>query len=140
MKTITTKRMIPKFIEVQSDDFEIVEEYQAEDGKVFSDLGEAVKHESQTKFNIIEKTSFWFPTIDDTWYKARDQKELDFLVNRLSVNYGGRRYGVTKLKPGEWFTHVAKDRDGVGTTADHFVPLSKLKECYAELLKLLEKE
>lgn len=137
---ITTKRvrkMKPKFIEVQSDEFEETEIYVADDGKEFTDLREASKYDSELKLNKIEKTKFWFPMIGDNWYKAKDKDELEFLINHLSCNYGGRRYGADRLQVGEWFTVVCQDRDNAGPT-DHFVPLHKLKEGYKKLLEKLE--
>lgn len=129
--------MKPKYIQVQSDEFETVTEYQALDGKIFSDLRETLEYEADLKFEAVEKTSFWFPMIDDTWYKAKDEQELKFLIEHLSTNYGGKRYGTDKLKVGEWFTVVHKDRDGTNTSADHFVALSKLRDSYRELLEFL---
>jgi|WetSurSiteA1Bulk_404760.scaffolds.fasta_scaffold00380_3 hypothetical protein len=137
METIRTKKMIPKYVEVQSDDFEMVEVYKTSDGETFTELRDATKHESEFKFSKVEKTSYWFPMVSDIWYKAKDKDELEFLIEHLSENYGGRRYGESRLKVGEWFTHVTRDRDGQGP-ADHFLPLSKLKQDFSELLKLLE--
>jgi hypothetical protein len=140
IETIKTKKFIPKYIEVQSDEFKEVETYKTSDGEEFSELREATAHEAKLKFSKMKKTSFWFPMVNDVWYKAKDEDELEFLINYLSKNYGGRRYGESRLKVGEWFTHVTRDRDGQGIVADHFLPLSKLKQDYADLLKLLEKE
>jgi len=137
---ITTKRikkMKVKLVEVQTDEFEETEVYLTDDGIEFTDLREAKRYESETRFNNAEKTKFWFPSVGDDWYKAKDKDELEFLIEHLSCNYGGRRYGVDRLRVGEWFTVVYKDRDGAGP-ADHFVPLHKLKEDYTKLLKKLE--
>lgn len=139
MKEIITKKMKPKYVEVQSNEYETITIYEADDGMVFTELRDATHHEAELKFNKSEKISFWFPMIDDNWYKAKDEEELEFLKNYLAKTYG-RRYGETKLKVGEWFTIVSKNRDGGGDMADHFVPLSKLKESYLELLKVLEKK
>ena len=62
---------------------------------------------------------------------------MEFLIEHISCNFGGRRYGVSRLKVGEWFTIVCKDRDGAGP-ADHFLPLSKLTTDYLSLLELLK--
>lgn len=137
IRTERVRKMKPKFVEVQSEEFEEVEIYITDDEKRFTDLREAKVYESETKFNRVEKTKFWFPTIGDNWYKAKDKDELDFLIEHLSCNYGGRRYGVDRLQVGEWFTIVCNDRDSAGP-ADHFVPLHKLKEDYAKLLEKLE--
>lgn len=137
IRTERVRKMRPKFVEVQSDEFEEVEIYITDDEKQFMDLREAKVYESETKLSKVEKTKFWFPLIGDNWYKAKDKEELDFLIERLSCNFGGRRYGVDRLQVGEWFTVVSKDREGAGP-ADHFVPLHKLKEDYTKLLEKLE--
>lgn len=136
IRTERVRKMKPKFIEVQSDEFEEIETYQTDDGKVFTELKDAKIHESELKFSKIEKFNYWFPMIGDIWYKAKTQDDLDFLIEHLSKNYGGRRYGVGRLRIGEWFTVVSMDRDGLGI-ADHFVPLSKLTQDYFALLKEL---
>jgi hypothetical protein len=137
METITIRKMKPKYIEVQSDEFENIETYKASDGKIFAELRDATQYEAELKFGKAEKIFFWFPMIDDVWYKAKNEDELEFLKNHVAKTYG-RRYGESHLKVGEWFTVVHKDRDGNGNLADHFVSLSKLKESFYELLKILE--
>lgn len=139
MKEIITRKMKPKYIEIQSDEFEEIITYQTSDGKDFTELRDAKNHEAELKFDKAEKEFFWFPMIGDTWYKAKDEEELEFLKNYVAKTYG-RRYGETKLKPGEWFTVVHRDRDGNGIFSDHFVSLNKFKESYLELLKLLEEK
>jgi hypothetical protein len=137
VKTIKEKKPKTKFVEVETNELEIIERYQTEDGKIFTELREANKHEANLKLAETEQFSYWFPMIADTWYKAKDKEELEFLKNKLSETYG-RRYGEGRLKVGEWFTVVHKDRDGNGNYADHFVPLSKLKESFYELVSLLQ--
>jgi hypothetical protein len=139
MKELVTRKMKPKYVEIQTDEFEEITTYETSDGKVFNELREANHHEAFLRYKATEKTTFWFPMIDDIWYKAKDEDELQFLKDYLSKSYG-RRYGESKLKVGEWFTIVSKNRDGGEEIVDHFVPLSKLKESYSELLKILEKK
>jgi hypothetical protein len=139
VKIIKDKKPKKKYIEVESNETETTETYQTEDGKVFIELRDAYAHESELKLGKAKKVFYWFPMIDDTWYKAKDEEELLFLKNKLAKTYG-RRYGEGRLKVGEWFTVVTKDRDGMGNLADHFVPLSKLKDSFYELLHLLEEE
>ena len=138
MREIRTNKEKMRTVEVPTGEHYEEISYETSDREKFVELRDASKHEADLTFKKAEKISFWFPMIDDNWYKAKDEEELKFLIEYLSTNYGGRRYGVGRLKVGEWFTVVAKDRDSLGT-ADHFVPLSKLKEDYSELLKLLEK-
>lgn len=137
MKTITTKKLKITYVPIETNEIETIEYYQTIDGETFSELRDATHHEAEVKFRNVDKTTFWFPMVDDIWYKAKDKSELEFLINYLSKTYG-KRYGESRLKVGEWFTVVSKDRDGVGNFADHFLPLSKLKEDYVKLLEQLE--
>jgi hypothetical protein len=139
MKEIVTKKTKVKYIEIPTEEFETVIIYQTEDGETFTELRDAKIHEAELKFDKAEKQFFWFPMIADVWYKAKDEDELEFLKNHVSKTYG-RRYGEDRLKVGEWFTVVHKDRDGTGNLADHFVSLSKLKKSYSELMEILEKK
>ena len=139
MKTIVTKKRKLRYIPVETDETETVETYETSDGELFDNLRTANHHEAELKFRNVDKSSFWFPMINDIWYRAKNKEELEFLKNYLSKSYG-KRYGESRLKVGEWFTVVSKDRDGVGNFADHFVPLSKLKEDYFKLIEQLEKE
>lgn len=136
MKTITTKKLKITYVPIETNEIETIEYYQTIDGETFSELRDATHHEAEVKFRNVDKTTFWFPMVDDIWYKAKDKSELEFLINYLSKTYG-KRYGESRLKVGEWFTVVSKDRDGVGNFADHFLPLSKLKEDYVKLLEQL---
>jgi hypothetical protein len=137
MKTIVTKRPKVKYIPIETEEIETVETYKTVDGEEFEQLRDATHHEAELRFRNVDKTTFWFPMVDDIWYKAKDADELEFLKNYLSKTYG-KRYGESRLKVGEWFTVVSKDRDGIGNFADHFLPLSKLKEDFAKLLEQLE--
>lgn len=137
MKTIITKKLKVKYVPVETDEIETVETYQTIDGNIFEQFSDATHHEAELKFKNVEKTTFWFPMVDDTWYKAKDKDELEFLKNYLAKTYG-KRYGESRLKVGEWFTVVSRDRDGTGYFADHFLPLNKLKDDYVKLLEQLE--
>ena len=137
IKTIKTKKPKVKYVEIDTEEFQETETYQTEDGEIFTNLKEANAHSSDLKLESIRKISYWFPLVSDDWYKAKDENELEFLKNKLAKSYG-RRYGEGRLKVGEWFTVSHWDRDDTGNYVDHFVPLSKLKESYQELVELLE--
>lgn len=136
MKEVKIKTPVVNYIPAQTDKYSEEIVYETSDGERFKEYGDASIHESELKLDKAEKIFFWFPMIDDSWYKAKDEEELQFLKDHLSKSYGNR-YGENKLKVGEWFTVSHKNRDLDGKPVDHFVPLSKLKESYEELLKLL---
>lgn len=137
MKEIKIKTPIVDYIPVQTDKYATETVYETRDGKRFGSFREASTHEAEIILDKAEKKFYWFPMLEDVWYKAKDEEELEFLKNHLSKSYG-RRYGERRLKVGEWFTvsHRNRDKDS-SQFVDHFVPLSKLKESFEELLKIL---
>jgi hypothetical protein len=134
MEKIVKKVMIPKYVEVQSDDFKEVITYKTVDGKEFTSYLNAQQHEDELTYRSLEKAEFEFQEVGDYWYKVKSQEELDALIRHLSRS--GSLYKANDIKIGEWFsTHWDID----GEYCD-IVPLSEFKKNVEELYKFLEGE
>ncbi len=132
METIIKKMPVLRYVPKE----ENVTIYKTADGTEFLSLDDALWHEIELKYE--EDT----PIVDNgdtisigyTWYKARDRKELEYLIIRLSRKYTTRN--VKSLKVGEWFS-VVYDIDSDGPDTVSFVPLSEVKEDIKRLIKSL---
>jgi hypothetical protein len=140
MKIHKNRHMIPKYVEVQSDDFEEIITYETEDGKIFDkdSLQEAKIHEHNLKMAKIEKRIFEdFIPVDDCWYKVKNQEEMDFIKEWYSDSKGVSISGQNKIKIGEWFcVHnlYAYDSTDVYT----FVTLKEFKSNFEDFLNIFE--
>lgn len=140
MEKIIKKILVPKYIQVQSDEFKEEVIYKTFDGKEFISYDDAFEHEDELKYGdeIPYYDNGDIVSTGDTWYKARDKDELEYLIRRLSKNkynkYSPR--GEKKINPGEWFS-VVYDYDPNGPDTVTFVPLNELKEDVRDLLKNL---
>ena len=124
--------MVPKFIEVQSDDFKEVITYKTVDDKEFNSYFNAQQHEDELTYRAVEEAEFEFQAIGDYWYKVKSQEELDAFIRHLSRN--GSLYKANDIKIGEWFTtHWDVD----GEYCD-IVLLSEFKKNVEELYGFLE--
>lgn len=142
MKTHKNRRVIPKFIEVQSDDFEEVITYETEDGIIFDkdSLQQAKTHEHNLKMAKIDKRIFEdFIPVDDCWYKAKNQEEMDFIKEWYSDSKGVSISGKNKIRIGEWFcvhSLYAYDSTDVYT----FVTLKEFKSNFEDFLNIFEEK
>jgi hypothetical protein len=139
MEKITKRVMIPKYVQVQSEEFEEVEIYKTSDGLEFISFSDALEHESILKYGeeIICVATGGLISTGYSWYKARDQEELEYLIRRLSGRYIAEN--AEYIKAGEWFS-IVYEQDSNGPDTATFVPLRSLKEDYEQLLKDLSEQ
>lgn len=103
MEKIVKKMMIPKYIEVQSDEFKDVVVYKTIDGLEFKKEAEAILHESKLIYTDIPVIDFdIFPISEGRWYKPTDQKEVDSLIVIFKNNAKISEEHIKKIHVGEW--------------------------------------
>lgn len=93
--------MIPKFIEVQSDDFKEVVVYETIDGKTFDSEIQALHHEDRIKIGKIKKIYRDFE-IGDIWYNPSDDEQVDILKRRFSFSGDISEDNLNKIKTNQW--------------------------------------
>ena len=140
MKEHNNKRMIPKFVEVQSDEFETVTTYECEDGTSFDNKADAERYEARLKLGMAEHKEFdGFTEIYGKWYRAKNEDELNFLKNWLADRNpkSGNVSGDEKIKVGEWFT-VHTRYNGDSRDEYIFVTLKDMKKEIQDFLDMFE--
>lgn len=140
VKKHVKKIMVPKIIEVQSNDFILKTSFETRDGKMFDDESTAERYEESLDFSKIEKIDLSnlgisFYDIGDFWYKPKDEKEADFL--KQYFNYPNCYInGIEKIKAGEWF-NFRYDDFGDSRPAVTIRSLVEFKEDIDRLFKVL---
>jgi hypothetical protein len=138
MEKIVKKVTVPKYIQVQSDDYKEVIIYKTSDDKEFASSKEAQNHEDELLYEKLPHVSYNIVSTGYSWHKANTQEELDALIRHTSSRFVSRN--TEELKLGEWFTIVYDYNDNSYDTAT-YVPLNELAADIKELMELLnEKE
>jgi hypothetical protein len=134
MKKIVKKIMVPKYIEVQSDEFENVTTYETFDGKMFDSKDDAEHHETKLKFSKLREESlqYDFPDVSGSWYKANTEADLQFLKDYFVSPYD-ISHGMDTIKVGEWFC-VSVDYGGDCKDSITFITKSNFKALVKDLL------
>ena len=134
MEKIVKKVMIPKLIEVQSEDFKEVVTYKTIDGQEFPSFDGAQKHEDRIIYDSVQYVETNLDDIGYYWYKAKTQEELDACTRHITNR--AHAHGVRYIKVGEWFNILWND-DGEDCT---LITLTEFKKNVDELYKFLESD
>jgi len=129
--------MIPKYIEIQSDEFEDVITYETSDGKIFSKKNEAELYEKKLKFAEIRENSIQYdlPDVFGSWYKVDVEDDLEFLKDYFTTPYDIVK-GMDSVKVKEWFC-VSVSYGGDSKDTITFITKSDFKASVDDLLNRL---
>ena len=141
MEITKEKKKVPKYIEVESDEYEIITIYKTSDGKIFKDINPYTKdarqlaeqHEDKLTFDKIETMMFELEEFGVAWYKANSQEELDAVKRHLLT--WGNLLEKGKIEPGKWFTYYC---DYGANFISRSVSLKSLDTVITNLGKFLE--
>lgn len=138
MEEIITEIVEPNYVTVQKGTkVRKVKQYKASDGKIFDTEREAEYYEIKLEFDKIEHVRCIdvVSVLGSTWYKAKDEYELETLKMELTHSYANI-YGLDNIKVGEWFNYRCEDGGDYRDTIT-FLTLPEFEKEVSDLMKSL---